>query len=113
MNQEAIILLAGDAPTDAWAAKPSGEQVHQSAWRSVLVLTSQPLCDFCHRFTPALIYSELEVALAHQVATKSPAERGDPERCQESCKEAFGNTEAVEISAAFLVQALLEIPLSV
>lgn len=44
--------------------------VHRRVCRRALGLTSQPLCDFCHSFTPALIYPELEVALSHQVAIK-------------------------------------------
>lgn len=61
MNQEAGILCR---------AGTGGQQNPPGTWRNALVLRSQPSCDFCHGFTPALIYSELEVAQGHQIATK-------------------------------------------
>lgn len=73
MNQEAAILHQLEVhrdgrggPCGCLGSKTSQGQVLQRAWSNGLVLK----CDFCLGFTPALIYSELEVALGHQVATK-------------------------------------------
>lgn len=103
MNQEAAILHQLEVhrdgrggPCGCLGSKTSQGQVLQRAWSNGLVLK----CDFCLGFTPALIYSELEVALGHQVEVASLQQRTRIWRG----KEAFKNTEAVEVSAAFLLK---------